>query len=352
MTKPNSGTDMNIAPLDHQTVGDRLGANMCPTQSRATRAEVSKPPAKRRVAGARKTLRASKPSADKERSQKQDFSVCFWGARGTLASNAEDTARYGGNTACVEVRLGKQSLILDAGSGLRVLGDKIMKRAAKARKKGKAVPPIHLFFSHCHYDHISGLPFFAPFFDPKAEVHLYSGHLEGPDKTKRMVTDYMAAPFFPVGPEVFSAKLAYHDFEPGDVLTPFEGVKLTTLSLDHHNGCVGYRVDFDGRSICYITDTTHVPGKPDQGILNLIHGSELMIYDATYTDEEFPQFWNFGHSTWEEGVRLAKAAGVKRYAIFHHRPSRCDDALDDIQAACRKVFPKSWAAREGQKIKV
>lgn len=282
----------------------------------------------------------------------QDFSVRFWGARGTLASNSDETAIYGGNTACVEVTVGDQMLILDAGSGLRALGDKVMERANKARKKGEAAKPVHLFFTHCHYDHISGLPFFAPFFDPEADIKVWSGHLDGPDKTLRMIKDYMAPPFFPVGPEVFSAQLDYKDFEPGDELHPFEGVTLRTLSLNHHNGCVGYRVDFDGRSICYITDTTHIPGEPDQGILDIVQGTDLMIYDGTYTDEEFPQFWNFGHSTWEEGVRLAKAADVKGYCIFHHRPSRDDKALALIEEECCKTFRRSWAAREGMKIKV
>ena len=285
-----------------------------------------------------------------ELTQEKTFTVKFWGARGTLASNSHETTKYGGNTACVEVQVGDDTLIFDAGSGLRGLGDKMMRDAVKARKTGQKVRRTHLFFTHCHYDHISGLPFFAPLFDPKAQIDIWSGHLPGPDKTFRMISEYMRPPYFPVGPEVFSAKIRYRDFEPHDVLRPVPGAKVSTLPLNHHDECVGYRVDFNGRSVCYITDTTHILNEHDMRIVDFIKDTDLMIYDGTYTDAEFPTFWNFGHSTWEEGQRLAKMAGAKRYCIFHHRPSRKDADMDKIEAQCRKGFRRSWAAREGQKI--
>lgn len=281
---------------------------------------------------------------------KKAFKVRFWGARGTLASIAANTLKYGGNTACIEVTCGEEQLIFDAGSGLRGLGDKMM--ADWARSNTKPNKNLHLFFTHCHYDHISGLPFFAPFFDSEAKVNIWSGHLKGPDKTRTMIDRYMSPPFFPVGPEVFLAKLNYRDFDPSDTLKPIAGVTLKTLSLNHHDGCIGYRIEFDGRSICYITDTTHIEGSPDENIIKFVKDTDLMIYDATYTDAEFPRFWNFGHSTWEEGVRLSKAAGVKRYCIFHHRPSRSDDALDKIEVECKQLFRKTWIGREGLTIRV
>ena len=280
------------------------------------------------------------------------FNVRFWGARGTMASSDVRTDRYGGNTACVEMRCGPQTLIFDAGSGLRLLGDRLLKRAAKAERRGEGRTGLHLFFTHCHYDHISGLPFFGPFFDPDARIDIWSGHLPGPDKTRAMILDYMRPPYFPVGPEVFRARIDYRDFEPGDVLEPVPGVRIATLSLNHHNGCVGYRVEYAGRSACYITDTTHVPGEPDQGIIDMCRDTDLMIYDGTYTDAEFPQFANFGHSTWEEGLRLAQTAGARRYCIFHHRPSRSDRALDRIQEKARARLKRSWVAAEGLMIRL
>ena len=269
-----------------------------------------------------------------------------------MASTDVRTDKYGGNTACVEMRLGEETLIFDAGSGLRLLGDALLKRSGRGDRKGEPRRKLHLFFTHCHYDHISGLPFFGPFFDPAASIDIWSGHLKGPDKTERMILDYMRPPFFPVGPEVFLADIAYRDFEPGDALSPLDGVAISTLALDHHDGCVGYRIDFDGRSVCYITDTTHTPGQPDQGIIDICRDTDLMIYDGTYTDDEFPKFWNFGHSTWEEGLRLAEEAGAKRYVIFHHRPTRSDRALDGIEAEARSRMRRSWAASEGLVIKL
>ncbi|MGI9366375.1 MAG: MBL fold metallo-hydrolase [Rhizobiaceae bacterium] len=283
---------------------------------------------------------------------KPAFSAKIWGARGTLASDSKSTVRYGGNTACVEIACGDQRLIFDAGSGLRAIGDSLMKEAKKLDRKGLPRKPINLFFTHCHYDHISGLPFFAPFFDPNAKVDIWSGHLEGPDKTRKMIENYMKPPYFPVGPEVFSADISYRDFDVHDVLKPVSDIVIKTLPLNHHDNCVGYRIEFDSRSICYITDTTHVVDEPDQGIIDFVDGTDLMIYDGTYTDEEFPMFWNFGHSTWEEGVRLSKTAGVKRYCVFHHRPSRSDDELDKISAQCKQVFRRSWFGYEGLKIRV
>lgn len=281
------------------------------------------------------------------------FSIKFWGARGTLSSLSNRTDNYGGNTACVEMRCGDEVLIFDAGSGLQLLGEDLVKRLGKADgEAAKKLQKLNMFFTHCHYDHISAFPFFAPFFNPKATVDVWSGHLEGPDKTREMIRDYMRPPFFPVGPDVFAATLNWRDFEPEDTLDAVSNVKISTMSLNHHDGCIGYRVDFDGRSACYITDTTHVPGEPDMRIVEFCRDTDLMIYDGTYTDEEFPTFWNFGHSTWEEGVRLAKMAGAKRYAIFHHRPSRTDRALASIERKCRNVFKRSWAASEGQVIKL
>ncbi len=280
------------------------------------------------------------------------FHARIWGARGSLASVCGKTSKYGGNTACVEILCDDDRLIFDAGTGLRCLGDKLSAEAIKADARGEKRKTLNIFFSHCHYDHIEGVPFFSPLFDKKNKVSFWSGHLTGPNKTRRMIKNFLRSPYFPVGPEVFSAKIKYKDFKSQDVLKPVKGVTIETFSLNHHDECIGYRVNFNGRSICYITDTTHIADEPDEKLIEFVRGADLMIYDGTYTDAEFPQFSNYGHSTWQEGVRISKAAKVKRYCIFHHRPSRDDAALDVIAAHCKKQFNRSWAAREGLVIKV
>ena len=271
------------------------------------------------------------------------FTCRFWGVRGALASASDDTAKYGSNTACVEVECGPHTLVLDAGSGFRMLGNDLIERGRNH---------AHLLFTHCHYDHISGLPFFAPFFSPDWEVDIWSGHLEGSDRTRAMIEDYMRPPFFPVGPEVFSSTIRYHDFEPGDRLAPEAGLDIRTCLLHHHDRAVAYRIDWRGASLAYVTDTTHIPQVPDLTIQALIQDVDVMIYDATYTDEEFPKFWNFGHSTWEEGARLAMASGVGTYVPFHHRPSRSDAELDRLADEAREAFPNTVFAREGLSLDV
>jgi phosphoribosyl 1,2-cyclic phosphodiesterase len=165
-----------------------------------------------------------------------------------------------------------------------------------------------------------------------------------------MTQRFMAPPFFPVTPDIFHASVEFHDFRPPAILTPHPGIVISTVRLNHPNGCVGYRLDFAGRSFCYITDTEHVPGAPDEGILNLIRGADIMIYDCAYTDAEFDACRGFGHSTWEEGVRLCEAANVKQLVIFHHRPGRTDEDLRKIEIEAKARFSGAVVARTGLEL--
>jgi phosphoribosyl 1,2-cyclic phosphodiesterase len=124
-------------------------------------------------------------------------------------------------------------------------------------------------------------------------------------------------------------------------------VSLRTAPLNHPNNATGYRIDFDGRSVCYITDTEHVVDRPDQNILDLVDGADIMIYDSSFTDEEFPDYLSWGHSTWQEGVRLAERAGVKRLVIFHHDPSHDDAFMDQVARDTEELRPGTLVAREG-----
>lgn len=272
---------------------------------------------------------------DQERSR---FYAKFWGTRGSIACSGPETARYGGNTSCVEVMCGDQRLILDGGTGLRKLGREIAQEGTQE---------IDLFLTHTHLDHIIGLPFFVPFHIPGNNPRVWAGNLL-PDRTlKGTLSDMMQAPLFPVPPETFRANVEFKDFECGETLTPRPGITLRTAPLNHPNGACGYRIEFDGRSVCYITDTEHYPEGRDQTVVDLVQDSDVMIYDATYTEEEYPRFVGFGHSTWQEAIRVADAANVKTLVLFHHEPTHSDEFMDDIAEEAVEIRPGTLVAREG-----
>lgn len=267
-----------------------------------------------------------------------EFFVRFWGVRGSIACPGSDTVRYGGNTSCLEIRCGDQLLIFDAGTGLRPLG-------AALAQAGPAA--ANLYLTHTHFDHICGLPFFAPLFVAGNRIHISAGHLLPESQLEQVLIEMMMAPLFPIPPSVFLADVSYEDFKSGDTLSPSTDITLRTAPLNHPNRATGYRVEYGGHSICYVTDTEHVVGKRDQNIVNLIRDADLVIYDSTYTDDEYPTYKGYGHSTWEEGVRLVDAAGAKTLVIFHHDPNHNDDRMDEIAKAATKLRPGTVVAREG-----
>ncbi|MCG8547527.1 MAG: MBL fold metallo-hydrolase, partial [Alphaproteobacteria bacterium] len=196
-------------------------------------------------------------------------------------------------------------------------------------------------------DHICGLPFFAPLFVACNWIRIAASHLLPETNLKQVLIEMMMAPLFPIPPSVFQADVQYDDFNCGDTLSPAAGVTLRTAPLNHPNRATGYRVELGGQSICYVTDTEHVAGKRDQNIVGLIRDADLFIYDSTYTDNEYPAYKGYGHSTWEEGARLADAAGVKTLVIFHHDPNHDDDRMDEIAQVAAQHRPGTVVAREG-----
>lgn len=271
------------------------------------------------------------------------FQLTIWGARGSIPAPAAANTRFGSDTSCIEVRCGDHVLVLDAGTGVVGCGRKLC---------CEGVRDLDILFTHCHFDHIMGLPFMAPLYTEDAVVRLHAGHFLDETTCRRMVERFMRPPYFPVTPKQFTARIDYRDFRPPKVLDLAGGVRVRTVRLNHPNGAVGYRIEYAGRSFCYITDTEHEPDKPDVAIRDFIAGSDLMIYDCMYTDEEFPTFQGFGHSTWQEGVRLCRAAGVANLIIFHHDISRTDAWLEALATTARKAFPGAIVARTGLTIDI
>ena len=270
------------------------------------------------------------------------FTVRFWGVRGSIACAGPETLRYGGNTSSLEVRCGERLLLFDAGTGIRYLGNRLCQEA-----------PIDsdLYLTHTHFDHVCGLPFFRPFFQQENTFRVWAGHLGGRASIQHVLWKFMMAPLFPVPPEVFRANVSYNDFAAGETLHPAAGITLRTTPLNHPDGATGYRIEFAGRSMCYLTDTEHVAGAPDRNILGLIAGADLVIYDCMYTDQEWADgHVGWGHSTWQEAVRLCRAAGAGRLVVFHHNPDHDDDTLDAIAAEVEAALPGSVLAREGLEL--
>ncbi len=272
---------------------------------------------------------------------RESLRIRVWGSRGSLPVCGESFRIFGGNTTCVEIRCGDQILLFDAGSGLLPAGLALQAEGTKT---------AHLFFSHCHYDHIIGLPFFPMLFDPKASVAIWSGHLAGKMTTAEMILGFMQPPWLPVGEEVFRSNLVTHDFAAGDELRPYPDVLIKTIHLNHPGGAIGYRVEWDGRAVAILTDVEHTPGVLDPEILALIAGCDLFLYDSTYVEEEMKCYRGFGHSSWQHAILLAQKAGVQQVAFIHHAPCRGDAELLESEKRAKAIMPGAFFARDGQII--
>jgi len=276
--------------------------------------------------------------------------ITFWGVRGSIPSPGPDTVGVGGNTSCVEVRAGKLLLIFDGGTGLRVLGKTLLKEM-----------PItaHLFFSHVHWDHIQGFPFFDPAFVPGNVINLYGGN-----NVSRTLEETLAGqmdhPSFPVHLTDMGAQMIFHDVVEGHPLEldAGDGTKavITTARGNHPNGVWAYRVDHGGHSVMYATDTEHY-AVVDPRLAALAKEVDVLIYDSQYTPEEYcgnagsgGSKVGWGHSTFDEAVKLAKVAKSKRLVLYHHDPMQNDAAVADKERRAKELFPNCEAAREGLKI--
>lgn len=274
------------------------------------------------------------------------FQIKFWGVRGSIPCPGSETVRYGGNTSCVEMQVGRERLIFDGGTGLRILGQSLMTESpVKA----------HLFFSHSHWDHIQGFPFFIPAFIRGNTFKIYGIPSANGATIKQTLHDQMLHPNFPVPLQIMRADLEFYDLEMGETLH-YGDVSVETRPLNHPGEAVGYRVNWQGLSAAYITDTEHFPDRLDDNVLALVRQADVMIIDATYTDEEYndPKYSKvgWGHSTWQQAVKIAQAAQVKQLVLFHHDPAHNDDFLDRIGEQVRKILPQTILAREGLSIEL
>jgi phosphoribosyl 1,2-cyclic phosphodiesterase len=258
------------------------------------------------------------------RDAKIPVTLRFWGTRGSIPSPGPLTARYGGNTTCFEVRVGERRVIFDAGSGIRQLGLDLLSGGGTYQ---------HIFLTHFHWDHIQGFPFFPPLYRP--DIHLM---IVGPKQNnidvRSLFAGQMGPIYFPVPFSAVAAKMSFDHLNEGT--WDLDGIHLRTLRVRHPSWVIGYRIEVAGRVVCFIPDDEVegtgydvAPGWRER-LLDFIRGADLLIHDSMYTDEEYPSRLGWGHSTFNQSVRLAEEGEVKRLLFFHHDPERTDVELEGI----------------------
>lgn len=271
--------------------------------------------------------------------------VRFWGTRGSIPSPGAHTVRYGGNTPCTEVRTGDGWLIiLDAGTGIRDLGRSLVERARGGPVRGD------IFLTHAHWDHIQGLPFFAPIFGRGNHFTIWGARsLE--TSIDRVVRDQMSPVVFPVTFEELDATIDFQGID-GET-TQGTGYEVSAFNVRHPGGCLAYRFRerADSPALVYVSDNElgpggryDVPGDWRERFVQWMQGAKVLVHDASYTAGEYEHHRGWGHSRYEDTVQLAIDARVETLVLFHHKPERSDDELDERLAECRALAKLSGAA--------
>ncbi len=293
------------------------------------------------------------------------MNLTFWGVRGSISAPGPDTAYFGGNTSCLQLMDDDSPvIILDAGTGIRKLGIELA-RNHKDKKE------IHLFFSHTHWDHIQGLPFFAPLLIPGYTVHIY-GPVHYEKSLEEILDRQMEYTYFPVRVAELQAKIYYHELKEETI--SIGGYNIRTKYLNHPVLCLGYRFEKKGKVLVYCTDhepyynflgeeesedeMNQIIAEQNGRLVEFIAGADLLVLDTQYTEAEYPSHVGWGHSSTAHNFGLVSKSGIKRFALFHHDPDRKDDdekdIVEDMQKRIAAVGLKIevFGAREGMRVDI
>ncbi len=268
--------------------------------------------------------------------------IKFWGVRGSIPTPQPENQRYGGNTSCVEVRVGDSIYIFDCGTGFRMLGHQLRREF-----EGRPIS-AHVFVSHFHWDHIQGIPFFRPLYDDSGNRFIF--HSSSRTRSlKRVMDEQMASPYFPVAVSEMKAHQEFHEVEPGPIV--LDNASFQVAWLNHPQGCLGFRMETKQGVLVYATDNEPGQAEFDKSVRKLAEGADVLIYDSQYLPEEYEaQRRGWGHSHWREAVNVAMESGAKELVLYHHDPDHTDVCIDKVVQDARNYYPKVRAASEGMEI--
>ena len=270
--------------------------------------------------------------------------VRFWGVRGTIPAPGPGTISFGGNTSCIDILTSDQKLIIiDAGTGIRLLGTELS-------RSGSGTIDATLLLSHTHWDHIQGLPFFEPLLRRRNQFTLF-----GPQRTNLSLEETIARqflePYLPFAYRSLAAEMRVVEKKAGETIQISQDTIVKTAAMKHPGGCLGFRIEDKDSVLAYCTDTSHLDGQLTEGVMKLAEGADLLIHDTHFrNNSEAKTYEDWGHSSWEQAVQVAKQARVGMLALFHYSPDLVDDAVDEIAVTARQSFSRTIASREGLRL--
>lgn len=266
------------------------------------------------------------------------ISAYFWGVRGSFCACGSEFSEFGGNTPCIEIRLGKRLFIIDAGSGFPSFSCHL--------EEVESPLNVDVLLSHLHMDHISGLMMAKELLlNQRCTIRTYCGNLKG-ESAEEALNTFFSPPFFPITMDRVPVHFEHIGFKAGTPLVFEDGISIRTIPLPHPGGATGYRFDHEGRSICYLSDLEHCSAWPPKNLTNFAQNADLIIFDGMFCCDDYRSHEGWGHSTWSKGIELCRASGAKALAIFHLNPYYDDAQMLKIEETMQREMPEAFIARE------